>query len=67
MDGTSLSYVHLENVNFSSGSIPVEQTKWILHNWNLVCLFGLSMPANVKRMGVIHKIINSVYDDEAGI
>ena len=52
VDWTSLSYVHLENVNFSSRSIPVGTEDQIdIAQLNLVCLFGLSMPANVKKDG----------------
>lgn len=63
VDWTSLSYVHLENVNFSSRSIPVGTEDQIdIAQLEFSMPIWLSMPANVKKMGVIHKIINSVYD-----
>lgn len=63
VDWTSLSYVHLENVNFSSRSIPIGTEDQIdIAQIEFSMPIWLSMPANVKKMGVIHKIINSVYD-----
>jgi len=63
VDWTSLSLVQLENVNFSSRSIPVGTEDQIdIATLEFSMPIWLSMPANVKKMGVIHKIINSVYD-----
>jgi hypothetical protein len=46
IDWTSLSYVELEGIKFSSRTIP---------------------PVKVKKLGVVQKIIMSVYDDDGGI
>lgn len=63
VDWTSLSLVELEDISFSSRSIPVGTEDQIdIATLTFGMPIWLTMPANVKKMGVIHKIINSVYD-----
>jgi len=63
IDWTSLSIVELENVNFTDRTIPVGTGDPI----NIMSMrFGLpiwiSAPAKVKKLGVVEKIIASVFD-----
>ena len=65
LDWTSLSIVELERVNFSSRTIPVGTENPIDI---MTMTFGLpiwiSSPAKVKKLGVVEKIIASVYDSQ---
>jgi hypothetical protein len=63
IDWTSLSIVELENVNFTSRTIPQGTDNPI----DIMTMrFGLpifiSAPAKVKKLGVVEKIIASVFD-----
>ena len=63
IDWTSLSIVELENVNFTSRTIPIGTDSPI----DIMTMrFGLpifiSAPAKVKKLGVVEKIIASVFD-----
>ena len=63
IDWTSLSVVNLESVNFTSRTIPsgtenpidIMSMKFSLPIW-------ISSPAKVKKLGVVEKIIFSVFD-----
>ena len=63
IDWTSLSIVELENVNFTSRTIPIGTDSPI----DIMTMrFGLpifiSAPAKVKKLGVVEKIVASVFD-----
>jgi hypothetical protein len=66
LDWTSLSYVELTDISFSSRTIPfgtdeeidVAQLQFTIPIW-------LTPPAKIKKLGVIEKIIASVYDEDA--
>lgn len=63
IDWTSLTYMHLNDVNWSSRTVPTG----IDDNIDVATLtfyipIWLSLPAKVKKMGVIQTIINSIYD-----
>ena len=69
VDWTSLSYVHLEETTFSSKSIPVgdsdQQPDIATIEFSMP--IWISMPANVTKLGVIHKIINSIHDSDGDL
>lgn len=63
IDWTSLSYIHLDNVIWSSRSIPVGVDDQIdVATLSFYIPIWLSAPAKVKKLGVIQTIINSIYD-----
>ena len=63
LDWTSLSVVTLDNVTFTSRSIPQGTDDTIdVATLDFSMPIWLSAPARVKKLGVIHKIITSVFD-----
>jgi hypothetical protein len=67
IDWTSLSLIRLENVNFSSRSIPVGAGDEIdVATLGLVAPIYISPPVKVKKLGVITNIITSIFNPEAG-
>ena len=67
LDWTSLSFVELTNVNFTSRAIP----QGIADEIDVATLtfrtpIFISPPAKLKRLGVIEKIVMSIFDEEAG-
>ncbi len=68
IDWTSLSYVELTNITFSSRTIPVgADTEIDVATMQFSMPIWLSPPVKVKKLGVVQKIIMSVYDDDGGI
>jgi hypothetical protein len=68
IDWTSLSYVELTGVTFSSRTIPVGADSEIdVATLTFSMPIWLSPPVKVKKLGVIQKIIMSIYDDDGGI
>ena len=68
IDWTSLSYVELTGITFSSRSIPVgADTEIDVATMTFSMPIWLSPPVKVKKLGVVQKIIMSVYDDDGGI
>ena len=68
IDWTSLSYVELRDIVFSSRTIPVGADSEIdVATMTFSIPIWLSPPVKVKKLGVVQKIIMSVYDDEGGI
>ena len=68
IDWTSLSYVELGSITFSSRTIPVGADSEIdVATMNFSMPIWLSPPVKVKKLGVVQKIIMSMYDDEGGI
>jgi hypothetical protein len=68
IDWTSLSYVELTGITFSSRTIPVgADTEIDIATLNFSMPIWLSPPVKVKKLGVIQKIIMSIYDDDGGI
>jgi len=68
IDWTSLSYVELTNVTFSSRTIPVGADSEIdVATLQFSMPIWLSPPVKVKKLGVVQKIIMSIYDDDGGI
>lgn len=63
IDWTSLSYIHLDNVIWSSRTVPVGVDDQIdVATLSFYIPIWLSAPAKVKKLGVIQTIINSIYD-----
>ena len=68
IDWTSLSYVELTNISFSSRTIPVGAESEIdVATLQFSMPIWLSPPVKVKKLGVVQKIIMSIYDDDGGI
>ena len=68
IDWTSLSYVELTNITFSSRTIPVGADSEIdVASMTFSMPIWLSPPVKVKKLGVVQKIIMSIYDDDGGI
>ncbi len=62
IDWTSLSVVELNNVTFSSRSVPVGTNSAIdIATIEVKTPVWLSPPAKVKRLGIITSIINNIY------
>jgi len=68
IDWTSLSYVELTGITFSSRTIPVGADSEIdVATMQFSMPIWLSPPVKVKKLGVVQKIIMSIYDDDGGI
>lgn len=67
IDWTSLSVVELKEVNFTSRQIPqgVEQDIDIL-TMSFITPIWITPPAKVKKLGIITKIIASIFDEAPG-
>jgi hypothetical protein len=63
-----LSYVELKGIQFSSRTIPVgADTEIDIATLTFSMPIWLSPPVKVKKLGVVQKIIMSVYEDDGGI
>lgn len=63
IDWTSLSIVELENTNFTSRTIPIGTDDPIdIMTMRFGLPIWISAPAKVKKLGVVEKIIASVFD-----
>lgn len=69
IDWTSLSLVELTDMSWSSGTIGLGNVDDQIEFFTLTfeSPIWLSLPIKVKKQGVIHKIIASIYDDDGGI
>lgn len=66
IDWTSLSVVYQDGLTFSSRSIPVGNSNPIdVMSWKFYMPIWLSSPAKIKKLGVIHKIIASIFQGNA--
>ena len=67
VDWTSLSVVNLGNIQFSSRSIPVGTESEIdVATLGFTTPIYISPPTKVKRLGVVTKIVQSIYDESKG-
>lgn len=67
IDWTSLSVLQLENINFSSRSIPTGTESEIdVATLGFTAPIYVSPPVKVKKLGVITDIITSVFNQENG-
>ena len=63
LDWTSLSTITLTNINFTSRTIPAGTEDQIdIASLTFELPIWISLPAKVKKLGVIQKIIASIYD-----
>ena len=66
VDWTSLSVVYQDGLTFSSRSIPVGTANPIdVMTWKFYMPIWISSSAKVKKLGVIHKIIASIFQGNA--
>ena len=67
IDWTSLSVLQLENINFSSRTIPSgTETEIDVATLGFIAPIYISPPVKVKKLGVITDIITSVFNQEQG-
>jgi len=67
IDWTSLSVLQLENINFSSRTIPTGTESEIdVATLGFIAPIYVSPPVKVKKLGVITDIITSVFNQENG-
>jgi hypothetical protein len=67
IDWTSLSVVNFESINFSSRAIPVGVDSEIdVAQMSFSAPIWISSPVKVKKLGVVQKIITSVFDESKG-
>lgn len=68
IDWTSLSVVYLDRVNWSSRSIPQGTENPIdIATLTFSMPIWLSMPIKVKKLGVVERVIMSIYDAQGDI
>jgi len=68
IDWTSLTYVQLNDVQWTSRSVPTGAEEPIdVATMTFEMPIWISSPAKVKKLGVIQKIIASVYDEEGAL
>jgi len=68
LDWTSLSYVSLENVIWTSRSIPTGTESDIdVATLEFTIPIWLTAPAKIKKLGVVQKIIASVYNSDGNL
>lgn len=68
IDWTSLSYVLLTDISWSNRSVPMGTEETIdIASLTFELPIWISAPAKVKKLGVIQKIINSIYDPSGQI
>jgi hypothetical protein len=68
IDWTSLSYIELTGITYSSRTIPMGADSEIdVASISFSMPIWLSPPVKVSKLGVIQKIIMSIYDDDGGI
>ena len=68
IDWTSLSYMNLENVNYSSRTVPIGSEEQLdIATLSFSSPIWISPPAKLKKLGVIESIINSVYNSQGNL
>lgn len=65
LDWTSLSVVNLISTNLTSRTVPggTDDTSIDISTWNYEIPVWLTLPAKVKKGGVVKQIIANIYDD----
>jgi hypothetical protein len=67
IDWTSLSYVELNSVGWTSRQIPQgTENDLDIANLSFNCPIWISTPAKVKKLGIITKIIANIFTEPAG-
>lgn len=68
IDWTSLSVLELESVNFTSRTIPAGNSDMIdIMSFRFNVPIWISPPAKVKKLGVIERVIASMYDAQGDL
>lgn len=68
IDWTSLSYMNLENVNYSSRSVPMGTEEQLdIATLGFSSPIWISPPAKLKKLGVIESIITSIYNSQGNL
>ncbi len=68
IDWTSLSTVTLTDTNWTGRSVPTGSEEPIdIYTMTFEIPIWISSPAKVKQLGVVHKIINSIFDANGNI
>ena len=69
IDWTSLSYMNLESVNYSSRSVPAGNPEDVLDVATLTFSspIWISPPAKLKKLGVIERVISSIYQSNGSL
>jgi hypothetical protein len=66
IDWTSLSVVYQDGLTFSSKTIPQGNSNPIdVMTWKFYMPIWLSTPAKIKKLGVVHKVIASIFKGSA--
>ena len=66
IDWTSLSVVYQDGLTFSSRSIPTGSANPIdVMTWKFYMPIWISSPSKIKKLGIIHKIIASIFKGNA--
>ena len=67
IDWTSLSYVLLTDISWSNRSVPVGTEENIdIASLTFELPIWVSAPAKVKQLGVVHRIVSSIFDPNDG-
>jgi len=68
IDWTSLSYMKLENVNYSSRTVPIGGEEQLdIATLGFSSPIWISPPAKLKKLGVIESIISSIYNSTGNL
>ena len=68
IDWTSLSYVLLTDIDWTNRSVPAGTEETIdIASLTFELPIWISAPAKVKELGVVYKIINSLYDAQGNL
>lgn len=68
IDWTSLSYMNLENVNYSSRTVPIGTEEQLdIATLSFSSPIWISPPAKLKKLGVIESIISTVYNSKGNL
>jgi hypothetical protein len=66
IDWTSLSVVYQESLNWTSRTIPIGTANPIdIMTWKFYMPIWISSPIKVQKLGIIYKVINSIYKGHA--
>jgi len=67
LDWTSLSRVELDRNSFSSRSIPHNDEDIDIMSWDFTLPIWITPPAKVYKGGIIHRVINNMYDADGDL
>lgn len=68
IDWTSLSYMNLENVNYSSRTVPVGGEEQLdIATLGFSSPIWISPPAKLKKLGVIESIVSTIYNSTGNL